>query len=499
MQANQLLTTNEMQRADALAVEAGVASLDLMEAAGRSVADVVQELAEDVGHRVTILCGPGNNGGDGFVAARLLKNVGLEVRVYLLGDEAAITGDAKAMLHRLSGKVAALSPSSVEDSVSDTDVIVDALFGAGLSRALTDDAADVVAAANASDAPVVSVDVPSGLDGNRGAADGPVIAAARTVTFFRLKPGHLLQPGRTLCGVTTVADIGTPDVVLNSIKPTTLHNVPATWRAQLPQLRHDGHKYDRGHAVVVSGPATQTGAARLAARGALRIGAGLVSVASPVDATEINASQLTTIMIESFASLAGLQHILSDKRKNAVLIGPGRGVVPETRDDVATVLQSGAATVLDADALTVFADHRNNLVDAIQAMPDRPVVITPHEGEFARLFPDLKGDKLTRARDAAALLNVVVVLKGSDTVIAGPHGYAAINDNAPATLATAGSGDVLAGLITGLLAQQMPAFEAACAAVWLHGAAADAFGLGLIAEDLPEQLPRVLRRLQWMT
>ncbi len=494
MHASELLTTEEMQRADALSLEAGVQSLDLMEVAGRSVADVVQECAENAGHRVRILCGPGNNGGDGFVVARLLKDVGLDVRVLLLGNKTALQGDAKVMAGRFGGEVLALSPSAIEDS----DVIVDALFGAGLSRPISGVAADVVVAVNARPVPTVSVDVPSGLNGNTGTAEGPVITATHTVTFFRLKPGHLLLPGRALCGITKVADIGTPSEVLQNIKPQTSHNRPAVWNAQFPFLKRDAHKYDRGHAVVVSGPATRTGAARLAARGALRVGGGLVSVASPIDAADINAAQLTAIMLESFASLAGLQHILSDARKNAVLIGPGRGVFPETKDEVVTVLKSGAATVLDADALSVFAEARDQLSDAIKQQLDRPVVITPHEGEFARLFPDLKGSKLERARSAAEKLKAVVVLKGADTVIADPDGRAAINDNAPATLATAGSGDVLAGMITGLLAQHMPAFEAACAAVWLHGAVADRFGVGLIAEDLPEQLPKIFRRLKRM-
>jgi len=494
MQPCELLSSEEMRHVDALSVEAGVPSLELMEAAGRAVADVVQICAETAGHRVLILCGPGNNGGDGFVAARLLKDVGLDVRVVLLGTTTALQGDAQVMAHRYDGAIEKLDPTAIEDS----DVIVDALFGAGLSRPISGVAADVIAAANLHNAPTVSVDVPSGLNGDTGAAEGPVIQATQTVTFFRLKPGHLLLPGRRLCGDTSVADIGTPVEVLETIKPQAAHNTPQLWSAQLPLLQSDGHKYDQGHAVVVSGPATGTGAARLAARGALRVGSGLVTVASPVDAININAAQLTAIMLEAFASLAGLKHILSDSRKNAVLIGPGRGVFPETRDEVYTVLQSGAATVLDADALSVFADLQDQLGKAIRQQPDRPVVLTPHEGEFARLFPDLSGTKLERARHAAQTLDAVVVLKGADTVIASPDGRAAINDNAPATLATAGSGDVLAGMICGLLAQGMPGFEASCAAVWLHGAAAARFGAGLIAEDLPEQLPRVLRRLKRM-
>ena len=495
MHALALLTTEQMQKADQLAVAAGVASLSLMEAAGRGVAQIVQDVAAGERRHVSILCGPGNNGGDGFVVARILQGAGFKVHVALLGSVHALKGDAREMAQRFKGDVHALSVSSLNHA----EIVVDALFGAGLSRPLEGVAADVVAAANQLQVPIVAVDVPSGLNGDNGSADGAVIQADHTVTFFRLKPGHLLQPGKALCGVTTVVDIGTPDHVLTEIKPKFRQNGPSMWCTHLPRLKPDGHKYDRGHAVVVSGPALATGAARLAARGALRIGAGLVTVASPVDAAAINAAQLSAIMLESFASLAGLNHILSDARKNAVLIGPGRGVIPETRDDVFAVLKSGAATVLDADALTVFADYRAELANAIQMKKDRPVVLTPHSGEFARLFPEAAGSKLDKALFAAKELGVTVVLKGADTVIAAPDGHASINDHAPATLATAGSGDVLAGFITGLLAQRMAPFDAACASVWLHGAAAKAFGPGLIAEDLPEQLPALLQRLARMS
>lgn len=486
-----ILTTAEMQEADRLSIAAGITGCDLMEAAGKGVAEVVANHAAQSGRRVAVLCGPGNNGGDGFVAARYLEGAGFEVAVSLLGDRANLTGDAKTMAERYAGPIAALEPTSGRNA----DVVIDALFGAGLTRPLSGVAAEAVAAVNNSAATVVAVDVPSGLDGDTGDSDGPVIDADATVTFFRLKPGHLLLPGRDLCGDITIVDIGTPETVLRQVGPTVFQNAPGLWRQHWPHLVYDAHKYARGHSVVVSGPMLATGAARLGAKAALRIGSGLVTVASPLDAAPIHAAQLTAIMIASFANRAGLREILSDQRKNAVLIGPGRGVFPETRDDVRCVLESGAATVLDADALTVFAGQEDVLEGAIAAKPHRPVVVTPHGGEFARLFPSATGSKLVRARTAARRLSAVVVLKGRDTVIASPDGRAAINDNAPPILATAGSGDVLAGCITGLLAQSMPAFEAACAAVWLHGAAAEKFGLGLIAEDLPDQLPSVLRNL----
>lgn len=486
-----LLTADEMGRADHLAVEFGTPSVALMENAGRGVAREARSLL-GAGRRVVVLCGPGNNGGDGFVAARYLGEGGAEVHVALLGERAALKGDAAVMAQRWGGDVAPLSPAAINGA----DVVVDAMFGAGLTRPLSGEAAEVVEALNASAVPVLAVDVPSGLDGSTGQALGPVVEATRTVTFFRRKPGHLLMPGRALCGPVVVDDIGIPDSVLSDIGVQAWANAPALWSTEFPWPRLDGHKYSRGHALVVSGPAEHTGAARLGARGALRVGAGLVTVASPPDAIPVNAAQLTAIMLTAFDGAAGLGRILEDKRKNAVLLGPALGVGAPTRQLVGAALASGAATVLDADALTSFADAPDTLFAAVVSNAARPVVMTPHDGEFARLFPgSAAGCKLARARAAARRSGAVVLLKGPDTVVAAPDGRAAINDNAPPWLATAGAGDVLGGFVAGLLAQGMPVFAAACAAVWLHGAAAAAFGPGLIAEDLPETLPKVLRAL----
>jgi hydroxyethylthiazole kinase-like uncharacterized protein yjeF len=487
----ELLTTEQMGGADRLAEVGGVPSLTLMESAGRAVAHVALSMCEAGGH-TAILCGPGNNGGDGFVAARLLREAGLDVHVSLLGPRDALKGDAAAMAQRWGQPIGVLTPTSNDGA----QLVIDALFGAGLARPISGAAADVIAAVNAAKVPVLAVDVPSGLDGTTGEARGPVIEATRTITFFRRKPGHLLMPGRTLCGEVIVADIGIPPSVLAGLGLNTWSNAPGLWREHFPWPKRDGHKYGRGHTVSVSGPAAHTGAARMGACGAQRIGAGLVTVASPHDAIAVNAAHLTAIMLLPFDGPDGLARILADKRKNAVLLGPALGVGQPTRQLVHAVLASGAATVLDADAITSFAANPGDLFGAIAASAQRAVVLTPHDGEFARLFPDLiEGSKLERARAAAQRSAAIVVLKGPDTVIAAPDGRAAINDNAPPWLATAGAGDVLGGFITGLLAQGMPAFEAACAGVWLHGAAASAFGPGLIAEDLPEQLPQVLRAL----
>lgn len=489
-----LLSVAEMTWADKRAVDAGVPSLTLMENAGRAVADVAARMLP-LGSRVVVLCGPGNNGGDGFVAARYLAERGYAVTVAALAQRETWRGDAAAMLARWSGMI----DDARRVPLDGYALVVDALFGAGLSRDIDGAYRELIERVVVSRIPVLSVDVPSGVDGDSGAVRGVAISATRTVTFFRRKPGHLLYPGRALCGVVEVADIGMPVGHLDHLRatssePATNANAPAFWTDAFPTPDATGHKYTRGHAVVVSGPPEATGAARLAARGALRVGAGLVTVASPRAAVPVNAAHLTAIMLAAFEVPEGLSRILSDQRKNAVLIGPGAGVTAETRRMVEIALTSNAGLVLDADALTVFADETSGLF-AGAAARQASIVLTPHEGEFKRLFPDIEGSKLMRARAAAARSGAVIILKGPDTIIAAPNGCAAINENAPPWLGTAGSGDVLAGFVTGLLAQGMPAFEAACAAVWLHGECGNAFGRGLIAEDISEMLPRVLANL----
>jgi len=487
----ELLTAEEMGRADRLAIEGGVPGATLMENAGRAVADEVVRRFPDQ-EAVVVLCGPGNNGGDGFVAARHLKERGYKVRLGFDGDEAHLPEDAAFMAKRFAGAHEPLR----SEVLAGADVVVDALFGAGLARPIERKLAAFVESLNASGLPVVAVDVPSGVDGTTGEVRGVAVRAAATVTFFRLKPGHLLLPGRIHCGEVSLVDIGIPESVLAAIRPKTFANEPALWRAAFPWPQDEGHKYARGHAVVVSGPVYSTGAARLAARGALRVGAGLVTLASPRDALQVNAAQLTAIMVREADDARGLKSLLADQRKNAVLIGPGVGAGERTREMVLAALGSNAAVVLDADALTTFAGDPSALFAAI-ASRDAPVVLTPHDGEFARLFGDVASlPKLERARKAASRSGAIVALKGADTVVAAPDGAASINATTSPWLATAGTGDVLAGMILGLLAQGMPGFEAANAAVWLHGAAARDFGPGLIAEDVPEMLPKVLRGLR---
>ena len=481
-----LLTVDEMYRADTAATAAGVSGETLMENAGRAIADAIA--ARWNACRVTILCGPGNNGGDGFVVARLLSQAGWTVRVALLGDREALKGDARIHAGRWDGPVEPLSHGVLEGA----DIAVDALFGAGLSRPLNGAAADIVADVAARGLACVAVDVPSGVHGDTGAILGTAARADLTVTFCRRKPGHLLFPGRDMCGETVVADIGIPDPVVDSIAPAQAANGPELWVERFPWPRFEQHKYSRGHAQVVGG-AAMTGAARLAAAGARRAGAGVVSILSPPDALTIYRSSQVGTLVVGLDGAAALADRLADPRSHAVLLGPGNGIIPETRENVLAALAVGKPVVLDADALTVFSDQPSDLFDAVIG----PCLMTPHEGEFARLFPSVPGPgKLERARQAAQLSHAVILLKGPDTVIAAPDGRAVVNSNAPPTLATAGSGDVLSGIATALMALGMAGFEAGCAAAWLHGEAAAIHGPSLIAEDLPEMLPAVLTALR---
>lgn len=519
----ELLTPAEMARADALTIQAGIPGYGLMLAAGRNVAaTAVDMLRARKGRRVAVFCGPGNNGGDGYVAARVLHEMHFDVAVGVLGDPAALKGDAARAFRDWAG----LTIPAGEIDPTAADLIIDALFGAGLSRPLDGEALALVENLNASGLPILAVDVPSGLDGANGAIGSDCVRAAETVTFFRMKPGHLLLPGRLACGKARLTQIGIAESALEAIKPRSFLNAPPLWLGDLPAPSVDGHKYKRGHLLVASGPMLATGAARLAARAGLRAGAGLTTLVSPAEAAAVNAAHLTAVMLKMADDLKDWRAILADRRFSALVIGPGFGVGARTRNLVEAIARAVEpdrpfGLVLDADALTSFSPDWDRLA-AVLRKSSAATVLTPHEGEFSRLFnkktgnshvkgedktgasreifaffsqPSDQTNKIDRARAAARAVGAVVALKGPDTVVASPDGRASIANNAPPTLATAGSGDVLAGMIGGLLAQGMPAFEAASCAVWLHGEAAQLFGPGLIAEDLPEILPRVLAKL----
>ena len=490
----EVLTTAEMERADRLAIAAGTPGFALMLSAGQAVAEAAMDLVEE--GPILVIAGRGNNGGDGFVAAAELAARGREVSVILLCERDSLQGDAASAARGWKYPVLPFNPPAIGRPA----LIIDALFGAGLNRTVKGDPVDVIEAINANGAPVLSIDLPSGVNGTTGAVMGVAVRATETVTFFRRKPAHLLLPGRIHCGRVRVVDIGIDATVLDEIRPQTFENLPPSWQKSFPVPQVSGHKYARGHAVIVSGDIAATGAARLSARGALRAGAGLVTLASPREALAVNAAALTAVMVRATDTVIEFAELLTDKRFNTCVIGPGAGVGARTRDFVLTALSAKRNLVLDADALTSFADAPDHLFQAIKAIPDPQVVLTPHEGEFPRLFSDISNkhpfrSKLERVRVAAERSGAIVLLKGPDTVVASPDGRATIAANAPPWLATAGAGDVLAGMIAGLLAQGVPAFEAASIGVWMHGEAAREAGPGLIAEDLPEVLPAVFRRL----
>lgn len=477
MAARQILTVAETARADQAAIAAGTPGSVLMERAGTAVADAI--CARFRVQPVVAACGPGNNGGDGYVAARVLQSRGWPVEVRALGEPT--TEDAKAVRALWDGPVEALNGDF------GGALVIDALFGAGLARPLAGQAAMAAERMAAASERVVAVDIPSGLPGDTGKPIGPCASAALTVTFHTRKPAHVLEPGRNLCGEVVVADIG--------LGPTTsklFENGPQLWQEHFPWPDARSHKHARGRLIAVSGEAWNTGAARLSARGALRIGAGLVTIFSPPDALLPNAAHLEAIMLRPFETDLELEQGAANV--DAAVIGPAAGVTESTLLNVLALARTGAAMVLDADAITVFRDDPDELFSLL----DRDDVLTPHPGEFERIFPGLLAaspERITAARKAAERAGAVVLLKGFDTVIAAPDGRAAVDVNGSPWLATAGSGDVLSGFIGGLVAQGMESFEAACAGAWIHAECAELHGPGLISEDLPGLAPAVLRRL----
>ena len=477
MNRRPILTVAETRAAEARTIAAGTPGLELMRRAGAAAAEAI--IARYRPQPVHVLCGPGNNGGDGYVIALRLAGRGWPVTVLALSEPT--TEDARASRAEWGGPVATL------EKAPDTGLLIDALFGAGLTRPLTGVAAQVAQALAVEPDRVVAIDLPSGLEGDTGRALGAAVCAGLTITFHSRKPAHVLEPGRRLCGEVVVADIG-----LDQAPAALWENEPDLWADRLPWPDAGSHKHARGRLMVVSGDAWNTGAARLAARAGLRIGAGLVTLYAPPDALAANAAHLEAVMLRPFESDLDLERAAD--QADAVVIGPAAGVGDDTRVNVLALARTGAALVLDADGITVFREAPETLFSVL----DRDDVLTPHPGEFERLFPGLIAgapERIAAARRAAARAGSVVLLKGADTVVAAPDGRAAVNLNGSPWLATAGSGDVLAGFIAGLMAQGMESFEAACAGAWIHAESAQEHGPGLISEDLPGLAPVVLRRL----
>jgi hydroxyethylthiazole kinase-like uncharacterized protein yjeF len=480
-----ILTCEEVRRCEALAVAGGLSMSDLMRRAGEACAEAVMRLFPT--GRLVVLCGPGNNGGDALVAAAIVRGAGRSVEVF---ERVGSSGAAeRAGARDLWGE--ATRPLS-DLRLSPEDIVLDGLFGSGLGRPLAGDLAALVGRVNASGARVLAIDTPSGSFGDRGDLPGPVIRADATVTFGALKPVHCLYPAAGMCGRAEVAEIGFGDYIREVSGPGVRLNAPDLWAEGLSWPGVSSHKHARGRLGVVSGGLASTGAARLAAGAGLRIGAGVVTLLCPPSALSVVASHLTAVMTASFATPGDL--VALTEGMNAVVIGPAAGVGAATRANVEALGRSGRRLVLDADALTVFA----GAVAELRALLSAEAVLTPHPGEFERLFPGRLAslsNRIDAVRAAAEISGAVVLLKGADTVIAHPDGRAAVNLHASPFLATAGSGDVLAGVIGGLMAQGLEAFAAACAGAWMHGDAGCRLGPGLTAEDLSPALKDVLGAL----
>jgi hydroxyethylthiazole kinase-like uncharacterized protein yjeF len=488
-----LLTPQEMSLADSLTIQSGISGWELMLNAGHALADQSGARA-GYGVRIGVLAGPGNNGGDGLVAAERLRSRGYLVSVFLFGDRSKLKGDAAKAAEHYKGEW----QDDAFKLIQNSKLIIDALFGAGLSRDLEGQAKAIVEAVNNAERIVISADLPSGIDGVSGQVKGAAIKATSTVTFYLKKPGHLLIPGREYCGHISVEDIGIDNTVLESIKPRLYENNPYLWKDDWPELKTDTHKYNRGHVAVCSGPELKTGASRLSAMAALRAGAGAVTLIGEKQALREHAAHVTAIMLEEITAVEQFRQWLENRKVRSVVLGPGFGIGEKTRQFADIMMRSNIPLVLDADGITSFAECKEDLKAMIHRA-GAPAILTPHIGEFSRLFGnetlEKSESKVNAARKAAKDLGAVIVLKGADSVIASPDKRAAIQPFATPWLATAGSGDVLAGIIGSLLAQGMDGFEAACAAVWIHAKAGGSINHGLIADDLPQALPAILKEI----
>lgn len=481
----EVLSTEQIKKADQMAIEDGIAGITLMENAGRAAFEIINERFEPC--PVVVLCGPGNNGGDGLVIASLLKQNGWDVLVALSCNSSELKGDAKTVFERYDGDVVAFSKNILDGRF----LVIDAIFGVGLSRSVQAEILEMIEAVNNSRLDVVSIDIPSGINSDTGKPMDVAVNAVLTITFVRKKLGHMLMPGLESCGETVVVeDIGIDKEIIESLDAKVWENRPDLWLRHFPMPGMGSHKYDRGHVIVNGGDIGSTGAAKLAAMAALRAGAGLVTVTCPETALAVYGTSFMSVMTKKVVDVEDLSEFLDDKHKKAVVIGPGNGVTDRTRRFVFEALNQKKSCVLDADAMTVFQDSPHELFAAIRS----PVVMTPHEGEFQRMF-GFDGSKIQRASKAARIVNAVILLKGADTVIAAPDGRVVISSNAPAWLATAGSGDVLSGIIAGLMSNNMDAFTAACAGVYLHSEAAWLADIGMISEDLLQCVPQVLQNI----
>jgi len=517
----EILTGAQMQRVDARTIERGIASgLSLMERAGRGIAEALAEEVPDLGRRrVVVLCGKGNNGGDGLVAARHLARLGASPRVVLCARGSDLRGDPATNLRRAIERGVPVDEaageaewSGVLPALGRDGILLDALLGTGVRGGLSGFLARVVDDANGSGATVIAVDLPSGIDADTGAATGPAILAHRTFTLCRPKVGLVLEPGASHAGSWRVIDIGIPDEVVAEERAELSWLDAETARTLLPARPRLAHKGSMGHLLAVAGSRGKTGAAVLLARAALRSGVGLVTVATPRSSLPLVAAGQAEVMTEPLpetrtgaAAAAAAAPVLRLLRtRSALAVGPGLGSEPPTRNFVRALLaRRSAPAVIDADGLNAFAVNARSR--AALSAGAHALVLTPHPGEAARLLgttvPAVQADRLGAARRLAAATRAVVVLKGAGTIVADPSGAAAFSATGNPGMATGGTGDALTGVIGALLARGMTAFDAARLGTYVHGdagdRAADRLGEeGLIAGDLVAELPSSWKRLR---
>jgi hydroxyethylthiazole kinase-like uncharacterized protein yjeF len=478
-----LLTTYQTAALESNAVHAGIPIIDLMKNAGEAVAEEVMQHFKQ--QPTLILCGPGNNGGDGFVVAKRLHDKLWPVIIAVVDADAKMSEAAQANRHLWQGEILALDPSILRNF----SLVIDGLFGTGLTRTIESPYKEIINEINRVKLPVVSIDIPSGINSDTGEIMGAALKAILTITFGYYKLGHVLYPGKLHAGEVIIKDIG----LGRYANPTYFINHPKVWIAHFPVPTATDHKYTRGHAVIFGGE-EYTGATQLASQGARRAGAGLVTIACSEKTHAIYALSTPGTLTKIVHNKKDQQQLFADTRKNAFLFGPGLEPNDQTKTLVQQALALQRVYVLDAGALRVFADNPPDLFDLCKGN----VVLTPHEGEFSTLF-HYQGSKLERALAAAKDSNCIIVLKGPDTIIANPAGQALIQTNAPPWLATAGSGDVLSGIILGYLAQGVAPFYAAAMATWIHARCGEEVGFGLIAEDILHQLPSVLKSVWRLT
>lgn len=506
----ELFSLNEMQRADALAIQSGISGLSLMEQAGNRVACKIEQICEGPS-RLCILAGPGNNGGDAFVVARLLSRRAYKIDTFMfcLKDmqKSCKESDAKKMQEKWvkeGGKLHSIEDlNALKESIDGSALIIDGIFGAGLSRNIEGPLIEIIERFNQANTPVLAIDVPTGMNGNTGQIMGAAIKADYTVSFHAPKQGHKLYPGKDICGKLYIENIGISERVTQNIAPKQYENTPELWKACLKPRSAQSHKYNYGAVLVVAGDHTMRGASVLSSNAAIKAGAGLVTLA-------LNKEEEGTVHPQSFAAIMhnvipetsdekAWVELFAEKKITGALIGPGTSPSEETRQKCLALLKQNSRVLLDAGALTAFKGHRDALIEAIKARKETEpkVILTPHEGEFKKLFPafDLS-DKVNAAREAARETQAIILIKGADTVIASPDGRVIINTNAPPTLATAGTGDVLAGIITALASNKdNPTFEAAAAGVYIHAECANQISSELVADDLIGQIPMAKKKV----